>query len=240
MKLHKKLLFLTGIFFLFSGSSIFASEHSPTDILNQTYKYIGSMDTYAFKAVIIDSVIEDKGKVSKKRYDVSVKINRPGKLRADTKGPDRDRSNYINNGVYTIMDYDYGYYGQIKTPKTIDGTLDFIFEKFGIRTPLVQLIYSDMDKRLRFIKSKNFGTMTVDGIECNYLAFGDLEREIHLWIETGNQPLVKAYSIIEKKGGKKYRVNTSVHWDTNAKISDSDFIFKAPKGAAKISINSAN
>ena len=35
-----------------------------------------------------------------------------------------------------------------------------------------------------------------------------------------------------------YRINTSLAWDIDAKISDSDFIFKAPKGAEKISVQS--
>jgi len=240
MKLHISFIYTVGIGLLLSSSSLFAAEQSPRDILNKAYEYIGNMDTYAFKAVIIDNETQDDGTMSKERYDVSVKVDRPGKLRVDTKGTTKDRSSYINNGVYTMMDHGFGYYGQLKTPKTIDGALDHIFENFGIKAPLAQLIYSDMDKRLKFIKSKSFGTMMVDGTECNYVAFSNLVKEVHVWIATGNEPLVKAYSIIDKTDENEYRINTSLHWDANAKISDSDFVFTAPKGAEKISVHSAN
>lgn len=240
MKLYKKLLCATGVALFLGSTSLFATEQSPRDILNKAYEYTGSMDKYAFKAVIIDNETKDDGTMSKDRYDVSVKVDRPGKLRVDTKGTTKDRSSYINNGVYTMIDHGFGYYGQLNTPETIDGALDHIFENFGIKAPLAQLIYSDMDKRLKFIKSKSFGTMMVDGTECNYVAFSNLVKEVHVWIATGDEPLMKAYSIIDKTGKNEYRINTSLHWDTNAKISDRDFVFTAPKGAEKISIQSAN
>ena len=240
MKLYKTLLCATGVALFLGSTSLFATEQSPRDILNKAYEYIGSMDTYAFKAVIVDNDTKDDGTISKERYDVSVKVDRPGKLRADTKGTNKNRSSYINNGVFTMIDHRFGYYGQLKTPETIDGTLDHIFENFGIKAPLAQLIYSDMDKRLKFRKSKSFGTMMVDGTECDYIAFSNFVREVHVWIATGDEPLVKAYSIIDNTEENEFRVNTSLYWDTNAKISDSDFVFTAPKGAEKISVNRPN
>ncbi len=240
MKLYKKLLFASGVALLLSGSSLFAEEQSPRDILSKAYAYIGSMDRYAFDAVVIDNETAEDGTINKYRHDVSVKIDRPGKFRVDTKDDTRDRSNTLNNGVFTMMDHGFNYYGQLKTPKTIDGTLDYVFENYGIKAPLAQLMYSDMYKRVKFKKSKNFGTMMVDGTECDYIAFSNDIREVHVWIATGDEPLVKAYSVIDKMGEDDYRINTSLHWNTNAKISDSDFVFTAPKGAEKISVNSAN
>lgn len=240
MKLYKKLLCVTGVVILAGGTSLFAAEQSPRDILDKAYNYISSMDKYAFSAVVVDNITEKDGTVIKYRHEADVKVDRPGKLRVDVIGDTGDRSNYLNNGVYTMMDYGFGFYGQIKVPETIDGGLDYIFEKFGIRAPLAQLVYSNMQKRVKFTKSKNFGTKMVDGVECNYIAFSNGAREVHLWIETGDKPLVKAYSIIDRVGDIEDRINTSVYWDLNAKISDSDFIFRVPEGAEKISVQSAN
>lgn len=240
MKLNKRLLCAAGVMLFLNGTSIIAAEQSPRDILDNAYNYIGSMDKYAFKAVVIDNVTLEDGSVTKYRHDATVKIDRPGKLRVDVKGDTRNRSNYLNNGVYTMLDHEFGYYGQLKTPETIDGGLDYIFEKYGIRAPLAQLIYSNTHNRVKFLKSKNFGTVKVDGIECHYIALSNTIREVHIWIEAGEKPLVKAYSIIDKTGEADHRINTSLHWDINAKISDSDFVFKVPKNAVKISVEPAN
>jgi len=239
MKLYKKLLSATGVVLLLGGTVLYAKEQSPKEIMDRAFAYIDSMDQYAFKAVVVDNEPTEDGKVNQYRFDVTVEVDRPDKLRVDTKGYLRDRSNYLNHGVYTIMDHDFNYYGQLKTPEKIDDALDYIFEKYGINSPLAQLIYSNMHKRVKFKTSKNFGTMMVDGIECDYVAFSNYVREVHVWIAKGDKPLVKAYSIIDKTGEDDYRINTSLTWDTKAQISDSDFVFRVPKGAEKISVQSA-
>jgi hypothetical protein len=239
MEIYKRFLSAASITLLLAGTSVYAQEQSAKEIVDRAFKYLHGMDKYAFKAVVIDLEETEDGTVNKYRFDTSVKIDRPGKFQINVKGPSRDRSNYLNNGVYTMMDHEFNYYGQIKVDDTIDGTLDYIFEEYGIRSPLAQLIYSKMHKRVSFPKSKNFGTTMVNGTECNYVAFSNDAREVHVWIATGDKPLVKAYRIIDKMGEGDYSINTSVTWDVDADISDSDFIFKAPKGAQKISVESA-
>ncbi len=239
MNLHKKLFCTAGAALLLSSTSLFAADQSAREILNKAYQYVGGMDKYAFTAVVVDDELQDGKATEKYQHTVSVKVDRPGKLRVDTKGNIKNRSNYLNDGSFTMMDHSYNYYGQIKTPKTIDGALDVLFEKFGIRAPLAQLVYSDMDKRVKFRTSKYFGTKVVNGVECDYVAFKNGTREIHVWIATGDKPLVKTYSIIDTGGDSQSRINTLVIWNENPKISENDFVFAAPKGASKISVNPA-
>ena len=239
MKLYKQLLSVTTASILLLGTSLSAEEQHAKGVMQKAFKYLHNMDKYAFKAVVTDSEVAEDGSTEKYRFDTSVKVDRPGKLQINVKGPSKDRSNYLNNGVYTMMDHQFNYYGQIKTNKKIDGTLDYIFEEYGIRSPLAQLLYSKMDKRLKFTKSKYFGTVKVDGVECDYVAFSDGVRDVHIWVESGNKPLIKAYSIIDHMSEDDYRMNTTLVWDLDAKISDSDFVFKAPEGAEKISVQSS-
>ncbi len=240
MNLHKKLLCTAGVALLLSSTSLFAADQSARELLNKAYQYVGAMDQYAFTAVVVDDETQDGETTDKYQHTVSVKVDRPGKMRVDVTGTVKNRSNYLNDGSFTMIDHGFNYYGQIKTPKTIDATLDVLFEKFGIKAPLAQLIYSDMDKRVKFRTSKYFGTKDVAGTECDYVAFKNNTREIHVWIATGDKPLVKTYSIIDRSGDSVSRINTSITWNENPNISDSDFIFAAPKGSSKISVNRAN
>jgi len=233
MNLHKKLLCTAGVALLLSSTTLFAADQSARDILNKAYQYIGSMDKYAFTAVI-----SENGDAAKRT--ANVKVDRPGKLQVDTTGTEKNRSSYLNDGSYTMIDHEFNYYGQVNTPKTIDGALDALFEKFNIKAPLASLVYSDMDKRAKFRTSKYFGTKVVGGVECDYVAFKNNTREIHAWIATGDKPLVKTFSIIDTSADSASRTNTSIIWDENPNISDSDFVFVAPKGSSKISVNRAN
>ena len=231
MKLNKKILCVAGVTLLLSSTNLFAVEQSAKDILNKAYRYVGGMQKYAFTAVVSDENTEKPYKQT-----VSVKINRPNQFRVETRGTVKNRTNYFNNGSFTMLDHDFNYYGQIETPKTIDAALDFLFDRFGINAPLSHLMYSDMDKRAKPKYVKYFGVKDVAGVSCDYIAFKNGSRTIHVWVEKGDKPLVKTYSIIDTTS----RINTSIRWDENPNISESDFVFVAPKNTSKISVEPAN
>lgn len=240
MKLPRKILGIVCIGCLLAGTNLLAEEKSAQNILDKAYQYIGSMDKYAFTAVMTEEEADVGGVVKKYQHQTFVKVDRPGQLLIETKGDAINRTKYLNNGLFTMMDYEYGFYGQFETPKTINGTLDTIFKNYSMNAPLAHFMYSDMSKRLKFSKSKYFGIVTVDGVECDYIAFRAKKSEVHIWIATGDKPLVKNYSIINKNIEGSPRINTSLIWDTHSKISNSDFIFVAPKDASKVLIHTTN
>lgn len=235
MKHYKKALCIAGLGLILSGTELFADQMNAKEIVKKLYTHLGSMDSYAFNAVMVDNETID-GETVIYRQNTQVKIDRPAKLRIDTQGDIKNRTIYMNNGQFSMIDHGYGYYAQLKTPNSIDATLDFLFDKFGIRTALSTLIYSDMNKRVKVKHSKYFGAVDVAGVECDYIAFNTNGKEIHVWITTGSEPLVKALSIIENDT----RINFTLTWDTNPQFSKNNFVFVAPKGSAKISVNSAN
>lgn len=81
---------------------------------------------------------------------------------------------------------------------------------------------------------------TLGGVECNYIAFADRDREVHVWVAAGEEPLVKAFSVVDTTLKGHPRTNTTIVWKLNSEISDSDFVFEASKDATKISIDNKN
>ena len=239
MKLVQKLLYVLGLVSLLGGTTVSASEPTAKEIVFKAFDYLGSLNKYAFDAVIYDKYTLGDGEEERFRHVVSVKLERPGKLRVDVKGDTKDRSSYFNNGLFTMVDHDIGFYGQLKTPKTIDGALDFIINRYGINAPLTSLLYSDMPKRAKFSKSKYFGVKDIGGVACDYVAFRKKNKTIHVWVTRGDKPLVKAYSVIEVAKDETFRIDTSITWKDAASIKESDFVFNAPKGVTKISVESA-
>lgn len=239
MNLHKEILCTAGAALLLSSTNLFAEDQSARDILNKAYQTMGNMDNYAFTAVVVNNTKIDPITNEIYKHNISVKVDRPNNLRVDTSGTVKNRSFYLNDNSFTMIDHKPNYYGEVNTPKGIDASLDFLFEKIGIKAPIAQLIYSDMDKKVKFKFSKYFGTKLVGGVECDYVAFKNASRELHIWITTGDKPLIKSYSIINTSNNTISRINTTIKWNTNANISDNDFIFIAPKGSSKISINRA-
>ncbi len=236
MKLRKRVLFVTATAIMLGSSTLVAADASAKSILNKAFHYIGHMDKYAFHATIIDE-IPTNGKMSKHRNDIFLKIDRPSKLRFDRKFEGHSKSYYLNSGLFTMIDNDLNLYAQLKTPKSLNKALDFLFKKYDIGAPLSSLVYSDMYKRTRARRGKNFGIRTLNGVKCNYIAFKDKTKEVHVWIATGNKPLIQGYTIIDTDIKSHPKSYTTIKWDNKAEITDSDFIFIAPKNAVKIPVN---
>ncbi len=231
MKSPQKFLLTTGLGLLLGTVTLIANPMSAQDIVKKTYDALDSRQSYAFEAVIVNHVDDDKNK-----HQVSVKVNRPNQLRVDVKGDIRNRSNYLNNGQYTIYDHDKNYYLHLKSPKSIEKTLDTLFDKFEIKAPLAQLIYTNMGERIKFDSSKNFGVVDLEGEQCHYVAFTDKTKEVHVWITTGDNPLVKHYVIKDKTSKNNAYKSTSIFWKDAKTISPSDFVFSVPKGAQEVFI----
>ena len=240
MKLYTKILFLTGTVFFLGSSTLMGAEKTAVSVIKNSYNYMGHLKSYAFTAVISEEGAEDGKIVQHYKHFVKVKLERPNNLRVDVKGDIRNRTNYLHNGAYTMVDHAFGYYGQIKTPKRLDAALDYIFKQFGITAPLSAVLYSNMSKRMKVKAGKYFGVKDVDGVPCDYVAFKRNGKVIHVWVETGDKPLVKAYSIVNTNIAGYPRMNTSLTWDTDAKITDKDFVATVTKGVTKISVEPAN
>ncbi len=240
MKLMNKVFYTVGSVLILGSTNLVATDLSAKEIKDKTQSYLSNLDKYAFDAIVYDTYTKKGEETFKSKHNISVKLDRPDKLRVDVKGDIKDRTNYLNNGIYTIVDHSFGYYGQIKVPKNIDNALDFLIKEFGIDTPLTSLLYQDMPKRTNFTKSKSFGVVDVGGVPCHYIAFSNNKKEVHIWIATGEKPLVKNYSVIDTTGKEHLRIDTSVVWKDASKINDSDFVFTPSKELVKISVESAN
>ncbi|MDQ7047463.1 MAG: DUF2092 domain-containing protein [Sulfurovum sp.] len=232
MKLAQKFLLATSLGLLFSTSILLADTMSPKDIAKKVYDALDKQTTYAFDAIVVNH--SDEGT---NQHHVSVKVNRDNQLRVDVSGDIRNRSNYLNDGLYTIYDHDKNFYLQIDTPKSIETTLDAIFDTFEIKVPLAQLIYSNMGERIKFDRSKNFGIVDLAGTECHYIAFSDKTKEVHVWVTTGKTPLVKHYRIVDKTSKNNAYKSTTIYWKNANIVSASDFVFNPPKNAKEAFID---
>jgi len=232
--------------FLASGSAYANTDVPATEeaqvnaatLLKNSYTYLGALDKYAFTASITNSEDVDGEEVVLKRV-ADVKVKRPDRFRIDSKGENFNRSSYLSDGVFTMIDNGEKYYASVKTGKGIDGTLDMINKKLGIVIPLSTLLHSDMDKFIHPKKVQYFGTRMVSGVECNYIAFRQGSTVVHLWIENSDTPLVRSTKIVTNDKNEQGTTDMVMTWNTKPGFSDSVFVFKAPKGASNIAIRPA-
>jgi len=206
-------------------------------ILIDAYRYLGSLDNFSFDAITTNDDMYHDIMLQEFTHKVHVDMQRPDKLKIHVSGDLKNRSIYMLSDSFTIIDHDLNFYGELQTPKTIDGALDHLFEKYEIKAPLANLLYTDLDKRVApKEKGHYFGTTAVDGKICHYLGFMNEERELQVWIEKGKTPLIRKFSIIDKSGEVDLRSTTLLRWNIKPYFKRKLFLFKAPKNAEKISV----
>jgi hypothetical protein len=122
-------------------------------------------------------------------------------------------------------------------PATVDGMLDAAHDQFGIDLPMIDFALSDPYKNAiaRVQSGRYLGLETAMGYTCHHLAFTQPDIDWQVWIEEGPQPLIRKFVINHKQEpGSPEFTGLIRGWDLLGRISDSDFVFQAPRGALKV------
>lgn len=241
MKRIMYVLLLSSTIMLFGAEknvTVKMSHPVASAILMDAYRYLGSLDKFSFDAVTSnDDVYRDIMLVSY-HHKVEVSLQRPDKLRVHVVGDLKNRTTYLMNDTFTMIDNGQNFYGQVEVPKTIDSALDHLFENFNIKSPLANLLYTDLDKRLPpDSRGHYFGITQIDGKPSHHIGFTNDTQELQVWIEKGQTPLIKKFVIIDKSTVFTPRSATFIRWDLHPRFDENYFLFKAPDGAQKISVS---
>ena len=206
-------------------------------ILENAYTYIGKQKSFAFDAVTInDDILQDDVLIELKHI-IHIEVDRPGALLVDISGDVKNRTMYLQEGLFTLYNKSHNYYAQIDIPKDLDDALDYIFERYDIKTPLANILYSDIVKRLKPKGIGHYvGSEYVGRVLCDYVVFSNTREEFQVWIEKGDKPLIRKFIIIDKTGKRELRSTTLILWQDPFISSSEHYTFQPLSGAIKIPI----
>jgi len=209
----------------------------PSALLMKSYRYMGKLKSFSIDAVTTsDELFLDKMLVTYTHH-VHIDLLRPSKLHIWVSGDLKEKAYYINSGTFTVYDALTKYYGQTKVPQSIDKALDFLFEKYDVKSPLANILYSDLDRRIPSKDKGNyFGKSEVDDIVCHHIGFVTPEHEYQIWIEEGKKPLIRKFIIIDKTEPSLPRSGTVLRWKLDSKLKTDYFVPDLPTDAVKINI----
>jgi hypothetical protein len=89
------------------------------------------------------------------------------------------------------------------------------------------------------VLAEHIGQGVVDGVECEHLAFRDVDTDWQIWIEAGAQPVPRKYVITNKAvaGAPQYTLRIK-DWKTDAIAGPDTFSFEPPSGVTKVGLDS--
>jgi hypothetical protein len=220
-----------------ASESISQDRPKASEILKRAYRYLESLERFSFDATTSNEDLYAGKMIIELTHHINVEVERPDRLRIDIAGDVKNRSIYFNQGHFTLLETKTGFYGQLEIPKTIDKALDFLYDTYHIKTPLANLLYSDLLERLGPKKEGYyFGSTLIGKTVCDYVGFSNRSREFQVWIERGDRPLIRKFVIIDKTLKRHLRSTTTIDWNTHPLFFGSSFAFTPPRNGVKIDI----
>jgi hypothetical protein len=166
-----------------------------------------------------------------------VQLNRPDKLRVRRTGGYRDVEIVFDGKLLTVNNKDEKDYAQIETTGTTEELIDVLREKHGVVAPGADLLLTNVFNVMMadVVDAAVIGKGVVDGVECDHLAFRNVDTDWQIWIETGAKPIPRKY-IITSKGVAEAPQYTLRIKDWKTDVAADAFAFKPDSTSKKITL----
>ncbi|MHC5113859.1 MAG: DUF2092 domain-containing protein [Planctomycetota bacterium] len=199
--------------------------------------YLASMDEFSFRADIAYDEVRHSGHRLQFGAVGSYSVRRPGQIRADYRGDQRQSTAYLNNGTLSYLNRGKNVYSRADVPEDIDDALDHIFDEYGITVPIADFLYANpYDSLITHAWAGDYvGLHTVDGELCHHLVFHQEDIDWQIWVARGPRPVPRKLVITYRAedGIPQYSARLS-KWNFDPKHSDHFFVFRAPEGADEV------
>ncbi len=167
----------------------------------------------------------------------AVQLIRPDKLHVSRTGGYTDVELFFDGKTFAVENKKDNTYAETPAAGTDDQLIDKIRGELGVDMPGADLLLSNPYAVLSadVIDAKHIGRGVINGVECEHLAFRNLDTDWQIWVRVGAKPIPCKFVITSKAvtGGPQYTLLIT-DWKTDAPIAADAFALHAPAGAKKI------
>jgi len=214
-----------------------APEPDPLQIVQKLCDFLKSQQQFTYKAEVADDQVYYGDKKLQYEIDLAIFVRRPDQLRVNAVGDLVDKQFYFDRKTITLYDKDHNVYGTMEVPPDIESALEKAHKEFGIRVALSDLaslnLWELVNKRIKH--SLYVGQSKIRGVLCQHLSFDGDNVQFQLWIDAGDQPLLRKVVLTHKNlpGSPQWTAYLS-DWNFSPQLNDNLFAFTPPPGAEKI------
>ncbi len=179
----------------------------------------------------------DSGEILQYAHVRTAVLRRPDKLWMETRGDKANTSLWYDGAMFTLLDRDKKVYVQLKAPATLDETIDMVYDRYGISTPLADMLSGNMYAVLMdsVITCRYLGQGLVGDRACHHIAATQKDIDWQAWIDQGDSPRLRKLVITYKRldGSPRYSV-VLAELEELVSVPPEMFVFQLPAGAAEI------
>jgi hypothetical protein len=212
-------------------------EEHAAEVLKEAAALLAGGGRFAFRAEETYDEILDAGIRVQLSNVQEVAVARPNRVAIDVNGDTMNRSAWYDGKTLSLFDKQQNAYSVVDAPLTIDETLDFVVEEYGLVFPLADVLYSDPYEALAgdAVFGAYLGLHQLGGLACHHLAFSNESLDWQIWIDAGEKPLFRKLVITYKdEPSEPQYIATFSNWNLQAEIPESLFRFEPPEGAERM------
>jgi hypothetical protein len=169
-----------------------------------------------------------------------VLLSRPDKVRVTRTGGYTDVEMVFDGKTVSAVGKNINAYTQLESAGSIDQLIAKLRGMNLIVAPGADLLGSRIFDDLMgdVIVAKHIGRGVIDGVECEHIAFRNLDIDWQLWVEVGDRPIPRKYVITSKGVGAAPQYTLRIkEWKTDAPIAADAFTFTPPQGANRVAFD---
>jgi hypothetical protein len=215
------------------------AEDATADAIEALQKMGDELMSLQEIAIRVDATLEqvmDSGQKIEFGGTVIYRIRRPDRLRADIETDTGSSSWYYDGKTLTLWTPSKGFYGRADAKPTIRETIEWAEDTYGLEVPLADLFDWGTERApIEEIREAFLvGLARIDGVECAHFAFRTDEVDWEIWIEAGDRPLPRKFSVTDRTQEDLPRFEAHLKWSTWERFDDSIFSFDPPANAKSI------
>ncbi|MEF8701603.1 MAG: DUF2092 domain-containing protein [Candidatus Accumulibacter sp. UW20] len=163
-----------------------------------------------------------------------VLLSRPDKLRAHRVGGYADVALFFDGKQVSVLGKSINGYAQFDAPGNLDHLIEALRAGHGVALPGADLLLSRPYDVLvaGVMEAKHVGRGVIDGVECEHLAFRNLETDWQLWVQVGQSPIPRKLVITSKtiNNAPQYTLRVK-SWKSGIRPAADAFTFVPPATA---------
>jgi len=207
------------------------------EILKDMSDALISVKEFTFDTEITNDRTLDSRQTIQYSGTMATSVKRPNNVYAKFVGDSGTREVWYSGTELTLYNASKQFYGVLKTPDSIDATMDFLIDNYDFTLALADILNADPYTSFMETTIGGFvvGDSIVRGVECSHLAFIGKYVNWQIWISNEDPALPYKFVINYKEieGVPQYQAIFS-NWNLEPKLSESVFKAKLPKDAVKI------
>jgi len=229
-------LAITGVY----AQTAWAEEGEAESILKAMSDFVGHQENLSLKYDADVEVVTPA--VEKIQYSASgdVTMSRPNKFRISRTGGFADVEVIADGSIVTVYDRGGNRFAQVPGTGSLDEVIDKLRAEAPLELPGADLLLSKPYEELMagVLEAKHIGRGVVDGVECEHLAFRNLDTDWQIWVEVGDRPVPRKYVITSKAIGAAPQYTLRLKdWKTGVNPASDAFTFKPRDGSSGVAIS---